>query len=119
VSFSWEENHRFTDSIRNGLKERAVLPAEGTCLTVNESLRWTNQQKRDWHRYETGQVVTFAPVSNRPASSTTVLRVANDKRLGLINGQVLTFPASRLMARFRLRRACMCPRSLCNGATGM
>ena len=137
VSFSWEENHRFTDSIRNGLKERAVLPAEGTCLTVTESLRWTNQQKRDWHRYETGQVVTFAPVSNRPASSATVLRVekrkvtvalpskkeitldlrradsfdvarsrrievapgdkvlirANDKRLGLINGQVLAISA--------------------------
>ena len=79
VSFSWEENHRFTDSIRNGLKERAVLPAEGTCLTVNESLRWTNQQKRDWHRYETGQVVTFAPVSNRPASSATVVRVEKRK----------------------------------------
>ena len=134
VSFTWEENHQFTDSIRNGLKERGVLPAEGTCLTVNESLRWTNQQKRDWRRYEPGQFVTFAPASNRPASSATVVCVekknvvaalpsrkeialdlrrvdlfdvarsrrievapgdkvlirANDKKLGLINGQVLT-----------------------------
>ena len=79
VSFSWEENHRFTDSIRNGLKERGVLPAEGTCLKVNESLRWTNQQKRDWRRYEPGQVVTFAPASNRPASSATVVRVEKKK----------------------------------------
>ena len=45
VSFTWEENHRFTDSIRNGLKERGVLPAEGTCLTVHESLRWTESAK--------------------------------------------------------------------------
>jgi len=111
-----------------------VLPAEGTRLTVHESLRWTNQQKRDWQRYEPGQVVTFAPARNRPSSSATVVRVerkkvvvtlpsrkeialdlrradlfdvarsrqieaspsdkvlvrANDKELGLINGQVLT-----------------------------
>ena len=32
VSFTWDENHRFTDSIRKGLKERGVLPAEGTRL---------------------------------------------------------------------------------------
>ena len=120
--------------IRNGLKERGVLPAEGTCLTVNESLRWTNQQKRDSRRYEPGQFVTFVPASNRLAPAATVVRVekkkvtvalpsgketildlrradsfdvsrsrrievapgdkvlirANDKRLGLINGQVLT-----------------------------
>ena len=67
VSFTWEENHRFTDSIRKGLKERGVLPAEGTRLTVHESLRWTNQQKRDWQRYEPGQVVTFAPARQSPA----------------------------------------------------
>ena len=45
VSFTWEENHRFTDAIRSGLKERGVLPAEGTQLTVHESLRWTDQEK--------------------------------------------------------------------------
>jgi conjugative relaxase-like TrwC/TraI family protein len=134
VSFTWEENHRFTDYIRNGLKERGVLQAEGTCLTVNESLRWTNHQKRDSRRYEPGQFVTFVPASNRLAPAATVVRVekkkvtvalpsgketildlrradsfdvsrsrrievapgdkvlirANDKRLGLINGQVLT-----------------------------
>jgi AAA domain len=134
VSFTWDENHRFTDSIRKGLKETGVLPAEGTRLEVHESLRWTSQQKRDWQRYEPGQVVTFAPSRNRPAPSATVVRVekgkvimvlasrkeialdlqrpdsfdvvrprqievspgdkilirANDKRLGLTNGQVLT-----------------------------
>ena len=133
VSFTWEENHRFTDAIRSGLKERGVLPAEGTQLTVHESLRWTDQQKKDWRRYEPGQVVTFAPSANRPAVSARVVRAenkkvvvvsarkemtlnlrraesfdvarprqievapgdkvlirANDKRLGLINGQVLT-----------------------------
>jgi conjugative relaxase-like TrwC/TraI family protein len=79
VSFTWEENHRFTESIRNGLKERGVLPAEGTRLKVHESLRWTNQQKRDWQRYEPGQVVTFAPASNRLASSATVVRVEKKK----------------------------------------
>ena len=134
VAFTWEENHRFTDSIRKGLKEFGVLPAEGTRLTVHESLRWTNQQKRGWQRYEPGQVITFAPARNRPSSSATVVRVeekkvvvtlpsrkeialdlrradlfdvarsrqieaspgdkvlirANDKKLGLINGQLLT-----------------------------
>ena len=34
ASFTWEENHRLTDAIRGGLKERGVLPAEGTRLTV-------------------------------------------------------------------------------------
>jgi hypothetical protein len=50
VAFTWEENHRLTDSIRKGLKELGVLPAEGTRLTVHESLRWTTQQKRDWQQ---------------------------------------------------------------------
>jgi hypothetical protein len=87
VSFTWDENHRFTDSIRKGLKERGVLPVEGTRLQVHESLRWTNQQKRDWQRYEPGQVVTFAPERNRPASSATVVRV--DKK------KVVVAPASK------------------------
>ena len=69
VSFSWEENHRITDSIRKGLKECGALPREGMRLEMHESLRWTTQQKRDWQRYEPGQVVTFAPARNRPAPS--------------------------------------------------
>ena len=125
---------RFSDSIRKGLKERGVLPAAGKSLEVHESLRWTNQQKRQWQHYQTGQVVIFAPGRNRPDPSATVVRVengkvvvalasrkeiildfrrpgsfdvararqievtpgdkilirANDKRLGLTNGQVLT-----------------------------
>lgn len=79
VSFTWDENHRFTDSIRKGLKERGVLPGEGTRLEVHESLRWTNQQKSNWQRYEPGQVVIFAPGRDRPASSATVVRVEKGK----------------------------------------
>jgi hypothetical protein len=79
VSFTWDENHRFTDSIRKGLKERGVLSSEGTRLEVHESLRWTNQQKRQWQRYEPGQVVTFAPDRNRPAPSAMVVRAERGK----------------------------------------
>ena len=60
-----DETHRLTDSIREGLKERGLLSAEGTAL--HESLRWTNQQKRDWQCCEPGQVVSFVPGRNRPA----------------------------------------------------
>ncbi len=133
VSFTWDENHRFTEAIREGLKKEGVLPVEGTKVTVHESLRWTNQQKQDWRRYEAGQVIEFAPSAHRPAQFGTVVRAeknavtievggmemplnlrqtsafdvvrsrqieiahgdkvlirANDKSLGLINGQVLT-----------------------------
>jgi hypothetical protein len=62
-----------------GLKEGCVLPAEVTRLDVHESLRWTNQQKRQWQRYEPGQVVTFAPQRDRPAPSATVVRVDRKK----------------------------------------
>jgi ATP-dependent exoDNAse (exonuclease V) alpha subunit len=79
VSFTWDENHRFTDSLRKGLKERGALPAQGIRLEVHESLRWTKQQKRNWQRYEPGQVVTFVPGRNRPASSATVARVERKK----------------------------------------
>jgi hypothetical protein len=132
-----EENHRLTDSIRKGLKECGALPREGMRLEVYESLRWTIQQRRDWQRYQPGQVVILAPARESPASSATVVRVekkkivlalstgkeitldlhrgdsfdvarsrqievspgdkvlirANDKRLGLINGQMLTISA--------------------------
>ena len=94
---SWEENDRFTDSIRNRLKESGVLPSGGTGLKVNESLRWTNQQKRDWRRYEPGQVVTFAPASNRPASAGTVVRIEEKK--------VTVALASREETTLDLRRA--------------
>jgi hypothetical protein len=87
VSFTWEENHRFTDAIRSGLKERGVLPAEGTRLSVHEPLRWTSQQKKDWRRYEPGQVVTFAPSAHRPAVSARVVRVENKKWCLLLLGR--------------------------------
>jgi hypothetical protein len=61
------------EAIRKGLRERGVLPAEGTRVQVHESLRWTNQQKRQC------QVVTFAAERNRPAPSATVVRVERKK----------------------------------------
>ena len=96
VSFTWEENHRFTDSIRKGMKERGVLPAEGTRLQVQESLRRTNQQKGNWQRYEPGQMIVFAPARNRPASSATVVRVEGKK--------VIVVFASRIEIVLDLRR---------------
>ena len=162
VSFTWDENHRFADSIRKGLKEGCVLPAEGTRLEVHESLRWTNQQKANWQRYERGQVVTFAPARNRPASSAIVVRVekrkvvvalaskkemvldlrrpdsfdvarprlievtlgdrilirANNKRLGLTNGQVLTISGIRPDGALQTREGVYVPaefRQWCHG----
>jgi len=51
-----------------------VLPVEGARVTVHESLRWTSQQKREWQRYESGQVVTFASASAAtPRRSTDTL----------------------------------------------
>ena len=79
VSFTWEENHRFTESIRKGLKEHGVLPVEAARVTVHESLLWTNRQKRDWQRYGPGQAVTFAPARNRHIPSATVVRVEKGK----------------------------------------
>jgi hypothetical protein len=79
MSFTWDENHRFTEAIRSALKERGILPAEGTRLTVHESLRWTSQQKRDWQRYEPGQAVTFAPSSNRLEKEKVVVALRSRK----------------------------------------
>ncbi len=133
VSFTWDENHRFTEAIRDRLKENGVLPKQGIPATVHESLRLTNQQKRNPKHYVDGQVVAFTPGSGqngtcmvlrvendrvvvvdttgnesnlnlkRPesfdvckmrlieiAENDKVLIRANDKRQGLVNGQVLT-----------------------------
>jgi hypothetical protein len=57
----------------------------------------TNQQKRNWQRYEPGQVVTFAPARNRPAPSATVVRVEK--------GKVVVALASRKEMVLNLRRA--------------
>lgn len=78
MSFTWDENHRFTEAIRDRLKENGVLPKQGISVTVHESLRWTNQQKRNPKHYAEGQVVTFAPGSGR-SGTCTVLRVQSDR----------------------------------------
>jgi len=161
VSFTWEENHRFTEAIREGLKERGVLPREGASFTVYESLRWTNQQKRDFRRYEAGQVVTFVPGSGQSGTATVarieqkgvvvtdnegreirlnlrrpdtfdvcktrvveisendkVLIRANDKRLGLVNGQVLTISKVEPDGTLRTKEGTVVPgefRQWCHG----
>lgn len=75
VSFTWDENHRFTEAIREGLKEQGALPRSGSVISVHESFRWTEQQKKDWRRYSPGQVVTFTPSSKQAGGFAVVLRV--------------------------------------------
>jgi len=58
ISPTWEENHRFTEAIRAGLKRRKLL-GEGTAVTVHEPLDWTVEQKSDAANYRRGMVVTF------------------------------------------------------------
>jgi hypothetical protein len=60
------------------------------------SLRWTNQQKGNWQRYEPGQIVTFAAGCDRLAPSATVVRVEN--------GKVIVALASRKEIALNLRR---------------
>jgi len=161
VSFTWEENHRFTEAIREGMKESGALPRQGDSFTVHESLRWTNQQKRDCRRYEPGQVVAFVPGSGRSGTATVarieqkgvvvtdqegreirlnlrkpadfdvcktraievsendkVLIRANDKRLGLVNGQVLTVSKVEPGGTLRTKEGTVVPgefRQWCHG----
>ena len=58
ISPTWEENHRFTDAIREGLKQRNLL-GEGTVITVHDQLDWTDEQKRNAANYRPGMLVTF------------------------------------------------------------
>src|SRR6059036_1225503 len=58
ISPTWEEHGRFTQAIREGLKERKLL-AHGTAVTVHEQLDWTVDQKSDAANYRRGMVVTF------------------------------------------------------------
>ncbi len=58
ISPTWEENHRFTEAIRDGLKERELL-GDGTAVTVHDQLDWTVEQKSDATNYRRGMVVTF------------------------------------------------------------
>jgi conjugative relaxase-like TrwC/TraI family protein len=58
ISPTWEENHRFTDAIRQGLKHRGLLD-EGKVLTIHDQLDWTLEQKRNATNYRPGMMVTF------------------------------------------------------------
>jgi len=58
ISPTWEENHRFTNVIREGLKKRNLL-GKATEMTVHEPLDWTDVQKRNAANYRPGMLVTF------------------------------------------------------------
>ena len=58
ISPTWEENHRFTESIREGLKQRKLLTG-GTVITVHEQLDWTQEQKSNAANYRPGMLLTF------------------------------------------------------------
>ena len=58
VSPTWNENHRFTDAIRQGMKERRLLD-NGVNLTVCHQLDWTLEQKKTADNYRTEMLVTF------------------------------------------------------------
>lgn len=58
ITPTWEENHRFTESIRQGLKHRGLL-GEGTTITIHDQLDWTLEQKRTATNYRPGMLVTF------------------------------------------------------------
>jgi len=57
VAPTWKENFAFTDRIRSGLKERAVLK-DGVVMDVVSSLQWTKRQREQISNYKEGYVVT-------------------------------------------------------------
>ncbi len=59
ISPTWDENHRFTEAIRTGLKQRKLL-AKGTNITIFDPLDWTLEQKKDASNYRAGMLVTFS-----------------------------------------------------------
>jgi len=58
ISPTWDENHRFTDAIRQKLKERQLLD-KGVSLTVCHQLDWTTEQRKTAANYRPGMMVTF------------------------------------------------------------
>ncbi|MBN1566802.1 MAG: relaxase domain-containing protein [Acidobacteria bacterium] len=58
ISPTWEENHRFTEIIRNGLKQRNLL-GKGTVISIHDQLDWTEEQKSNSANYRPGMLVTF------------------------------------------------------------
>ena len=59
ISPTWAENYRFTDSIRQKLKNRKLLSKNGARFTVCNQLDWTKQQMRSADNYLSGMMVTF------------------------------------------------------------
>lgn len=55
---TWRENFALTDAIRAGLRERGRL-GNGQLIEVQDSLKWTLQQKRSAKIYQPGMVVSF------------------------------------------------------------
>jgi conjugative relaxase-like TrwC/TraI family protein len=58
ISPTWEENHRFTDAIRQELKQRRLL-GRGSVITTHDQLDWTDEQKCNAANYRPGMLITF------------------------------------------------------------
>jgi conjugative relaxase-like TrwC/TraI family protein len=76
VAPTWQENHRFTEAIRAGLKTRGNL-GESIHREVFDSLSWTTQQKRNPSNYAAGQKVVFSRTNGtwRPGDVAEVRRI--------------------------------------------
>jgi hypothetical protein len=76
VAPTWQENHRFTEAIRAGLKTRGNL-GESIHREVFDSLSWTTQQKRNPSNYAAGQKVVFSRANGtwRPGDVAEVRRI--------------------------------------------
>ena len=59
VSPTWDEIYRFSDAIRQGLKERELLNKEGVALTVYDEIDWTKEERKTIDNYQPGMFLTF------------------------------------------------------------
>jgi len=58
ISPTWNELYRFTDAIRQRMKERRLLE-KGIALTVCHQLDWTLEQRKTADNYRPGMLITF------------------------------------------------------------
>ncbi|MCC6414807.1 MAG: AAA family ATPase [Opitutaceae bacterium] len=80
VTPTWEENHAFTDLLRNELKARGVLQP-GEVVSTHEPLSWTKAQLARATNYTPGLIVSFdrAMAGFKRGDFATVSRVEGGK----------------------------------------
>ena len=83
-----------THEIRSGLKARDLLPKEDTTCTVHDSLRWSVQQRGNWHNYQPGQAVTLTKSIGgwKAGESASVARVESGAVVVVSGDQERTLP---------------------------